>query len=62
MIRMCQGNCPHGFILELEPEVFNKRKVTMVHFKHDRPSGKPWVKDTNIELNKNLDAFLQIAK
>ncbi|WP_168413078.1 hypothetical protein [Bacillus salacetis] len=46
----------------MEPEVFNKRKVTMVHFKHDRPSGKPWVKDTNIELNKNLDAFLQIAK
>jgi hypothetical protein len=50
------------YILELKPEAFNKRNVTMVHFKHDRPSGKPWVKDTNIELNKNLEDFLQGTK
>ncbi|MGD7009486.1 HNH endonuclease [Metabacillus sp. 84] len=45
-------------LLKLDPDAFNRKEVTMVHYKHDRPNGKPWVKDTENELNKNLNKFL----
>ncbi|AZU64999.1 hypothetical protein CHR53_15540 [Neobacillus mesonae] len=34
----------------------------MVHYKEDRPNAKPWVKDTNIELRKNLELFFYYTK
>jgi hypothetical protein len=34
----------------------------MVHYKDDRPNGDPWVKDTNIELHKNLKSFFNNSK
>ncbi len=51
-------NCAFEVLLKLDPDAFRREKVTMVHYKHDRPNGKPWVKDTEIELNKNLNEFI----
>lgn len=47
-----------GWLLNYDPSIFKRNVVTMVHYKEDRPSGNPWVKDTTIELHKNLEAFL----
>jgi hypothetical protein len=51
-------HCAFEVLLKSDPDAFSRKEVTMVHYKHDRPNGKPWVKDTEIELNKNLNEFL----
>ncbi|WNQ12064.1 EVE domain-containing protein [Paenibacillus aurantius] len=48
------------WLLCYDPSIFKRNVVTMVHYKDDRKSGDPWVKDTNIELHKNLEKFLAI--
>jgi len=46
------------WLLNHDPSIFKMNIVTMVHYKEDRPNGDPWVKDTTIELHKNLEEFL----
>jgi predicted RNA-binding protein with PUA-like domain len=50
------------WLLNYDSSIFEKDKVTMVHYKEDRPNGSPWVKDTNIELHKNLKSFFNNSK
>ncbi|EJS10521.1 HNH endonuclease [Bacillus mycoides] len=45
------------WLLNYDSSIFKKNKVTMVHYKEDRPNADPWVKDTNIELHKSLEYF-----
>lgn len=45
------------WLLNHDSSIFEMNKVTMVHYKEDRPNAHPWVKDTNIELHKNLKSF-----
>jgi hypothetical protein len=45
------------WLLIHDSSIFEMNKVTMVHYKEDRPNAHPWVKDTNIELHKNLKSF-----
>lgn len=49
----------HAFewLIKHDSLIFKNNQVTMVHYKEDRPNGKPWVKDTNIELIKNLEQY-----
>ncbi|MFE4426486.1 HNH endonuclease [Peribacillus butanolivorans] len=49
------------WLLIHDSSIFKMNKVTMVHYKEDRPNAQPWVKDTNIELNKNLKSFLNYS-
>ncbi|ANY75968.1 hypothetical protein BBD41_27215 [Paenibacillus ihbetae] len=37
----------------------NTTKLSMIHYKEDRPNGNPWVKDSNIELQRHIDQFLE---
>ncbi|WP_049867641.1 HNH endonuclease [Paenibacillus sp. D9] len=46
------------WLLSYDPSIFKRNVVTMVHYKDDRKSGDPWVKDTNIELHNNLEKYL----
>ncbi|MFJ7931519.1 HNH endonuclease [Peribacillus sp. NPDC096448] len=50
------------WLLNHDSSIFEQNKVTMVHYKDDRPNGDPWVKDTNIELHKNLKSFFNKIK
>jgi hypothetical protein len=50
------------WLLTFDSSIFEKNKVTMVHYKEDRPNANPWIKDTNIELRKNLDSFFYNSK
>ncbi|WP_312471234.1 HNH endonuclease [Neobacillus sp.] len=50
------------WLISYEPLIFELNKVTMVHYKEDRPNGDPWVKETNIELHKNLKSFFNIQQ
>jgi hypothetical protein len=50
------------WLLMYDSSIFEKNKVTMVHNKEDRPNGDPWVKDTNIELHKNLETYFNNSK
>jgi len=34
-------------------------KLSMVHYKEDRPNGNPWVKDSNKELQRHINLFLK---
>ncbi|MBM7587933.1 hypothetical protein JOC86_004508 [Bacillus pakistanensis] len=43
----------------ISPSILDARKVTMVHYKEDRPSGKPWVKDSEPILSKYLNLDLE---
>lgn len=45
------------WLLNHDSTIFEMNKATMVHYKEDRPNGEAWVKDTNIELHKNLKSF-----
>ncbi|MGG4094330.1 HNH endonuclease [Paenibacillus lautus] len=48
------------WLLSYDPSIFNRNAVTMVHYKENRKSNRgPWVKDTSIELNRNLEKFLE---
>lgn len=49
------------WLISQDSLIFELNKVTMVHYKEDRPNGDPWVKDTNIELHKNLKSFLNFS-
>lgn len=49
------------WLLNHNPSIFELNEVTMVHYKEDRPNGHSWVKDTNIELHKNLKSFLSYS-
>ena len=47
------------WLLNYDPSIFNRNAVVMVHYKENRKSNRgPWVKDTSIELNRNLEKFL----
>ncbi|WP_406790043.1 HNH endonuclease [Bacillus cereus] len=50
------------WLLNYDSSIFEKNKVNMVHYKEDRPNTDPWVKDTNIELHKNLKSFFNNSK
>lgn len=50
------------WLLNHDSSIFEMDKVTMVHYKEDRPNGDPWVKGTNIELHKNLKSFFNNSK
>lgn len=50
------------WLLNHDSLIFEMNKVTMVHYKEDRPNEDPWVKDTNIELHRNLEAYLRDVK
>jgi 5-methylcytosine-specific restriction protein A len=45
-------------LYSIDPLALDTRKLSMVHYKHDRPSGKPWVKDSNIELQRHIYSYL----
>lgn len=47
------------WLLNHDSSIFEMNKVTMVHYKEDRPNGNPWVKDTDIELHKNLESYFR---
>ncbi|CAM3888530.1 hypothetical protein GCM10009865_22170 [Aeromicrobium ponti] len=47
------------WLISIDPSIFELNKVSMVHYKEDRPNGEPWVKDTNIELRKNFEAYFK---
>ncbi|CAH0147559.1 hypothetical protein SRABI80_00546 [Peribacillus frigoritolerans] len=49
------------WLLNHDSSIFEMNKVTMVHYKEDRPNAHPWVKNTNIELHKNLKSFLNYS-
>lgn len=47
------------WLLSYDPSIFKRSVVTMVHYKENRESNRdPWVKDTNIELHRNLEKFM----
>jgi hypothetical protein len=50
------------WLLNYDSSIFEENKVTMVHYKEDRPNGDPWVKEANIELHKNLKSFFNNSK
>ncbi|PHD44910.1 hypothetical protein COF67_25415 [Bacillus toyonensis] len=50
------------WLLNYDSSIFKKNKVTLVHYKEDRPNAEPWAKDTNIELHKSLKCFFYNSK
>lgn len=45
------------WLLNHDSSIFEMNRVTVVHYKEDRPNAHPWVKETNIELQTNLKSF-----
>ncbi|SFC95031.1 EVE domain-containing protein [Bacillus sp. UNCCL81] len=50
------------WLLNYDSSIFELDKVTMVHYKEDRPNTDSWVKDTKIEMQKNLDSYYKNSK
>ncbi|UOY93151.1 EVE domain-containing protein [Ectobacillus sp. JY-23] len=53
-------NSAFEWLISHDPLIFKLNKATMVHYKEDRPNGNVWVKDTNVELHRNLEAYLKV--